>query len=266
MGINKLWCAFDSDSIPEVDESTMVPYDTMHVELDGLVRMEMAYLLYMLISKKKYFTLVQLNAAIKAFEWPKGQRMPAVDPKVVEGAKGRVPRPDAHLFSSASQTMYFALARYALPPLARVPPVASQVLTLCPNSEQIIGALLSEAAKREPCWLCWITHTRYLSILTQHVISREELNNLATLIEEHQSAFAKERARQSQSSQPPRLSMPHPSLQPSLAPSPPPHSRQPTPQPRRCPHLAALTAASDETVCTTVPAATLAASAIASAA
>lgn len=98
---------------PEVDESTMVPYDTMHVELDGLVRMEMAYLLYMLISKKKYFTLVQLNAAIKAFEWPKGQRMPAIDPKVVQGATGRVPRPDAHLFSSASQTMYFALARCA---------------------------------------------------------------------------------------------------------------------------------------------------------
>ena len=89
MGINKLWCAFDSDSIPEVDESTMVPYDTMHVELDGLVRMEMAYLLYMLISKKKYFTLVQLNAAIKAFEWPKGQWMPAIDQKVVQGAKAK---------------------------------------------------------------------------------------------------------------------------------------------------------------------------------
>ena len=94
----------------------MVPYDTMHVELDGLVRMEMAYLLYMLISKKKYFTLVQLNAAIKAFEWPKGQWMPAIDPKVAcraQRPKGRVPRPDAHLFSSASQTMYFALARCA---------------------------------------------------------------------------------------------------------------------------------------------------------
>jgi hypothetical protein len=113
MGLNKLWYAFDSDSIPEVNECTMAPYDTMHVEFDGLVRQEMAYMLYILVTKKKYFTLAQLNAAIKTFAWPKGHRMPAIDPKVVEGAKGRVPRPDAHLFSSASQTMHFAFARCA---------------------------------------------------------------------------------------------------------------------------------------------------------
>ena len=35
MGLNKLWYAFDSDYIPGVDECTMVPYDTMHVEFDG---------------------------------------------------------------------------------------------------------------------------------------------------------------------------------------------------------------------------------------
>ena len=104
----------------------MAPYDTMHVEFDGLVRMEMAYLLYILITKRKYITLAQLNAAIKRFPWPKGHRMPAIDPKVVEGAKGGVPRSDAHLYSSASQTMHFALARYPAP--------RATLLTPCTNS------------------------------------------------------------------------------------------------------------------------------------
>jgi hypothetical protein len=87
MGINKLYYALDSDYFPGFDECTMVPYDTMHVELDGLCRMELAYLLYILITKRKYFSLEQLNDAIKSFPWPKGHRMPAIDPKVVEGAK-----------------------------------------------------------------------------------------------------------------------------------------------------------------------------------
>ena len=113
MGINKLVYALDSEYIPGFDECTMAPYDTMHVEFDGLVRMEMAYLLYVLIRRRKCFNLVQLNEAIKRFQWPKGHRMPEIDPKVVEGATGFKPRTDAHIFSSATQTMHFALARCA---------------------------------------------------------------------------------------------------------------------------------------------------------
>ena len=116
MGLNKLFYAFDSDYIPGIDECTMAPYDTMHVEADGLVRMEMAYMLYVLVTKRKYFTLAQLNDAIKRFPWPKGHRMPPIDQKVVEGRKGGLPRADAHLFSSASQTLHFALARCAHAP------------------------------------------------------------------------------------------------------------------------------------------------------
>ena len=149
----------------------MAPYDTMHVEFDGLVRQEMAYLLYILVTRRKYFTLAQLNAAIKSFPWPAGHRMPAIDPKVVEGAKGGVPRSDAHLFSSASQTMHFAFA-----------------------SELIIGGLLPEQAKREPSWTCWLRHCQYLSIITQHAITRDELPVLAALITEHQEAFAQVRS------------------------------------------------------------------------
>jgi hypothetical protein len=59
------------------------------------------------------------------------------------------------------------------------------------GSELIIGELLPAEAKRELCWQCWLKHVQYLSILTQHVISREQLVTLATLIDEHQAAFKK---------------------------------------------------------------------------
>jgi hypothetical protein len=89
----------------------MAPYDTMHVELDGIVRQELAYLLYILITKRKYFTLECLNAALKAYPWPKGHRMPDIEAKVTEGVKGKKPSPTAKLSSSASQTLHFAMAR-----------------------------------------------------------------------------------------------------------------------------------------------------------
>lgn len=111
LGYNKLIWGFSHEYLRGVDETTMVPYDTMHVEADGLCRMELAYLLYMLITKRKYFKLAELNDAIKRFSWPPGHRMPEIDHKVIEGRKGGVPRADAHLFSSASQTMHFAMAR-----------------------------------------------------------------------------------------------------------------------------------------------------------
>ena len=111
--------------------------------------------------------------------------------------QGGLPRTDAHLFSSASQTHHFALARFCCvctragvhgftcsPTMAlREPPPHH-------GSEVLIGSLLPDKAKQEPCWRAWLIHSRYLSILTQHTISRAELTLLGSLIEEHQNAFA----------------------------------------------------------------------------
>jgi hypothetical protein len=54
----------------------------------------------------------------------------------------------------------------------------------------LIGSLLPDKAKQEPCWTAWLMHSRYLSILTQHIVSRADLITLGALIEEHQRAFA----------------------------------------------------------------------------
>ena len=43
----------------------------------------------------------------------------------------------------------------------------------------------------EPCWQCWLKHCKYLNIVTQHVIGRDQLATLAGLIEDHQGAFDK---------------------------------------------------------------------------
>ena len=141
LGTNKLFYAFDSDYMPHVDETTMVPYDTMHVELDGLVRQELAHLLFVLITKRKRFTMEKLNAAIKSFAWPPGQRMPEIEAKIIEGAKGGVPKADAKLSSSASQTLHFALARSvgsAAP--ARARPTAHARIDVRPRIDFSSGA------------------------------------------------------------------------------------------------------------------------------
>ena len=57
------------------------------------------------------------------------------------------------------------------------------------RSEVLIGSLLPDEAKSEPCWAAWLLHSKYLSILTQHTISRAELITLGELIEEHQRAI-----------------------------------------------------------------------------
>ena len=59
------------------------------------------------------------------------------------------------------------------------------------HSELIIGKLLGEKATTILAWTCWLKHAKYLSILTQHVITRPELVELERLIDEHQKAFQK---------------------------------------------------------------------------
>ena len=55
LGINKLIYAFNPDYMPGVDEVDMVPYNTMHVELDGIVRQELAYMLYIFVTPQLPF-------------------------------------------------------------------------------------------------------------------------------------------------------------------------------------------------------------------
>lgn len=96
---------------PHFDVCEWMPYDAMHVELEGIVRYELAWLLYVLVKKFKYFTEEAINAALRSYPMPTGRRVPDVQSKVFEGSKGGHPRTSATMGWSASQTLHFALAR-----------------------------------------------------------------------------------------------------------------------------------------------------------
>lgn len=111
-GLNKLYFALHPNIIPFFDPTTGVPQDLMHVELEGTVRYELAWLFYSLIVRHEIFTLSQLNAAIVAFNWPMGHRVPQMDKRILKGKAGsKTPLEGSTIASSASQTLHLALNR-----------------------------------------------------------------------------------------------------------------------------------------------------------
>eukprot|EP00966_Prymnesium_polylepis_P269310 6221817-Prymnesium_polylepis.1 len=58
--------------VPHFNLCQMVPYDFMHVELEGSLKMHLAAMLYFFLRKRPgwRFSLEALNARIRAFAWP----------------------------------------------------------------------------------------------------------------------------------------------------------------------------------------------------
>ena len=87
----------------------------MHLFADGITRHEAAWLLYFLISRK-FIVLAAVQAAIRNYRnWSRDVRVLPLPANVSEGITGRLPRPDATISMSASQTTKFALHRCAEP-------------------------------------------------------------------------------------------------------------------------------------------------------
>ena len=87
----------------------------MHLFADGITRHEAAWLLYFLISRK-FTVLAAVQATIGNYRnWSRDVRIPPLPANVSEGITGRLPRPDATISMSASQTTKFALHRCAAP-------------------------------------------------------------------------------------------------------------------------------------------------------
>lgn len=53
-----------------------VPRDLMHVELEGTLKAHLIGVFYMAMRKLKWFSLAQLNAALKYWPFPVGKRPP----------------------------------------------------------------------------------------------------------------------------------------------------------------------------------------------
>eukprot|EP00962_Isochrysis_galbana_P023705 scaffold7177_cov114-Isochrysis_galbana.AAC.4 len=62
------------EHIPHVDPCKSIPQEFMHLELDGLLRSEFAYLVYSLVRVHAFCTLGDINRSITAFPWPQGHK------------------------------------------------------------------------------------------------------------------------------------------------------------------------------------------------
>eukprot|EP00962_Isochrysis_galbana_P029323 scaffold9353_cov136-Isochrysis_galbana.AAC.2 len=114
-GFNSLFYALNPRYIPFVDPCTFIPQDFMHLELDGIMRYEFAYLVYSLIRVHNFFTLPQLNKAIQSFDWPKGHKVPPLRVNLLQGTKHGRPKSSTTSGLSASQQLHLALHRCIVP-------------------------------------------------------------------------------------------------------------------------------------------------------
>ena len=145
----------------------MVPYDFMHVELEGNLKNELAAMLYYFLRHRPawQFTLSKLNAAIRAYPWPNGACPSLFTEGYLEkGTKTKEPKTGTHVHMTAGDMMRFAI-----------------------HSIDLMLPLIGDTS--DPLWKCWCVHVKYLRILLRHSLTYGDVLALDKLIYEHHELF-----------------------------------------------------------------------------
>ena len=109
-GLNKLEFALDPDYHPHINPATVAPQDALHLFPDGLLRSELAWLMY--IFHKHGLTFEQVNVATRRYKGlPKDVRIPAFPEKLGKGNAGGIPKSSSVVRMTGSQCMHFSLHR-----------------------------------------------------------------------------------------------------------------------------------------------------------
>ena len=107
-GINKLYYALEY--YPHV-KLLELPFDSLHLFPDGLLRSEGAWLFYVL--GKLGLNLKNVDARVHEYrDLPRDVRIPPLHAKLTKGRKNGCPKSSAVLRMTGSQVMHFALHRY----------------------------------------------------------------------------------------------------------------------------------------------------------
>ena len=164
IGMNTFSNAFAR--VPHFDICSMIPWDFMHVELEGSLKNELAAMLYYFIRKRKWgFTLAKLNEAIRKYTWPPGRAPPMFTEGYIEkGTKKGQCNKGTHVHMTAGHMLTFAL-----------------------HSIDLMLPLINDV--KDPLWRCWTAHIKYIRLLHQHRITRTELLELNKLIYQHHDLF-----------------------------------------------------------------------------
>lgn len=153
--------------VPHFDICRDAPYDFMHVELEGSLKNELAAMLFYFLRKRPgwNFSLEGLNAAIRAYPWPSGFSPPTFTSGYLEkGTKGGLAKKGAHVHMTSGDMMIFAR-----------------------HSIDLMLPLIGDVS--DPLWRCWVAHVRYVRLLLQHSLTRDEVVLLDELIYEHHKLF-----------------------------------------------------------------------------
>lgn len=127
-GLNKLYFALDPEYISHVNPVTIAPQDALHLFPDGLLRSELAWLMYILASMGLSFEAVD-RATKQCKSMPKDVRIPKFPSKLKEGVAGKKPKPSRTALMTGSQCMHFTLHRCTKRPLTESPHTTHHTFT-----------------------------------------------------------------------------------------------------------------------------------------
>ena len=167
-GINSFTTAFER--ILFVYVCTSFPIDVMHILLEGVMRVEVAGLIYLMTRVFLHWrvTISKLNGALKAHKFHSGgKKIPPISCFLATGTGDKMPHSDATVSGIATQLMYFTL-----------------------HSVEILGQFVPEEEWAEtPAWASWLALVDILNVFLQNDVSKRDLENLDGLIVYHDTLF-----------------------------------------------------------------------------
>ena len=153
--------------VPYFDVCTMIPYDFMHVELEGSLKNELACLIYIFHRKRPGwgFTVEKLNARMREYAWPGGFAPPPFTTgNLYQGTTSGLPKTGCHVHMTSGDMMVFAR-----------------------HSIDLLLPLIED--QNDPVWKTWVAHIKYFNLLLQHSLTEDELLEVDELIYEHHQLF-----------------------------------------------------------------------------
>jgi hypothetical protein len=174
IGVNTFEHAFCD--LPHFDHTTMIPEDFMHGEGEGVLKGELAALIFCIVNRRDWgVSLKDINNAMYQYNWDGGAAnrpsyftdgiLKGTAPPVESTLKHSIPKAGAHVHMTAGDTIRFTL-----------------------HSVEILGPLIA-GHWDDPIWQCWLLHVHYASILMQHSITAEQISLADELIFKHQTAL-----------------------------------------------------------------------------
>lgn len=155
--------------IPLFDITTMCPVDMMHLEPEGILKLELAAFIYVM-TRKWNIGMAAINAAMHDYPWPPGQGHPPYFTHTLqEGTIGGTAKKGAHIHGTAAQVLH--LTQHAL---------------------NVFGDLVAEAHQLQSDeWHCLTLHVKIIALMMQHSITESQILLLDDYIFKHQTLFLK---------------------------------------------------------------------------